>query len=114
MSFEKVEKFEKIIADFFGCKYAVATDSCTHAIELCLRYLDIKNNISFPNHTYVGVPLLAYKLNLKWSWNFDKWEDYYYIHGTNIIDAAVLWKKIHISKNFYVSELSISKTHKYR
>ena len=47
------------------------------------------------------MPLLAYKLNLKWSWNFDKWKDYYFIHGTNIIDAAVLWKKnSYIKKTF--------------
>ena len=34
---KKVIQFEKKIAKFFGSKYAVATDSCTHAIELCLR-----------------------------------------------------------------------------
>jgi dTDP-4-amino-4,6-dideoxygalactose transaminase len=32
-----VEKFESKIAEFYGAKYAVSTDCCTHAIELCLR-----------------------------------------------------------------------------
>jgi len=36
--FEYVTEFESQIADFFGAPYAVATDSCTHALELCLRY----------------------------------------------------------------------------
>lgn len=92
MSFQQVEKFEKLIANFFGSKYAVAVDSCTHAIELCLRYFSF-DKISFPKHTYVGVPLLGYKLKLTWNWKENKWKDFYYIGGTNIIDAAVLWKR---------------------
>ena len=37
-----VESFEKDIADFYGSPYAVATDCCTHAIELCLIYEGFK------------------------------------------------------------------------
>ena len=58
-----------------------------------MRYLNIKNNISFPKNTYIGIPLLGYKLNLNWQWNEEKWKNFYYIDNTNIIDAAVLWKK---------------------
>ncbi len=36
--FHAVESFEDTIAKFYGAKYGVATDCCTHAIELCLRY----------------------------------------------------------------------------
>ena len=36
--FEYVSEFESQIAEFFGAPYAVATDSCTHALELCLRH----------------------------------------------------------------------------
>jgi DegT/DnrJ/EryC1/StrS aminotransferase family len=32
-----VQLFEIEIAKFFGSPYAVATDCCTHAVELCLR-----------------------------------------------------------------------------
>ena len=53
--FETVEKFEKEIAEFYGSPYAVATDCCTHAIELCLRHGDF-NNITIPTHTYISVP----------------------------------------------------------
>jgi len=38
MSFEVVSEFEKKVAEFFGSPYAIAVDSCTHGIELCLRY----------------------------------------------------------------------------
>ena len=92
MSFKSVEKFENLIADFFGSKYAVSTDSCTHAIELCLRYQNI-SKVEFPKHTYVGIPLLGFKLGLNWQLVEKRWENFYTIGKTNIIDAAVLWKK---------------------
>tara|TARA_A100001515_G_scaffold27578_1_gene21212 strand:+ start:803 stop:1402 length:600 start_codon:yes stop_codon:yes gene_type:complete len=92
MSFVAVEKFEQKIADFYGSKYAVAVDCCTHAIELCLRYTEA-DNVTFPTRTYISVPFLGEKLKLNWSWDDRKWQDYYYIGNTNIVDAAVLWKR---------------------
>ena len=87
-----VTKFENEISEFFGSKYAVATDSCTHAIELCLIYEGIKT-ITVPTRTYISIPFLAKKLNLKLEWSTKKWSEYYFIENTNIIDAAVLWKE---------------------
>ena len=92
MSFDNVKKFEEEIASFFGSPYAVAVDCCTHGIELCLRYKDVKKMI-VPVHTYISVPLLSKKLNIELEWKEEDWLDYYYIGDTNIIDAAVLWKK---------------------
>ena len=92
MSFEVVEKFENEVADFFGSKFAVATDCCTHAIELCLRHTG-SNDITIPTRTYVSIPFLAEKLNLRWSWKEENWKDYYNIGNTKIYDAAVLWRK---------------------
>ena len=85
-----VEEFEYKIAEFFGAPYAVATDSCTHALELCLRYTGY-NNVMVPTRTYVSVPMTLVKLGLDWSWKEEEWSDYYYLENTNIIDAAVLW-----------------------
>ena len=42
MSFQIVADFENAISKFYGSPYAVAVDSCTHSIELCLRYKKIK------------------------------------------------------------------------
>ena len=91
MSFEIINKFELKIADFFGAPYAVAVDCCTHGLELCLRF-NKEKSIEVPKHTYVSVPFLANKLNIKLNWKDEKWQDYYYI-TENIIDAAVLWKQ---------------------
>lgn len=91
MSFEIVEKFESEIAKFFGAKYAVAVDSCTHGVELCLRYTQAKH-IKVPKRTYLSIPLLAEKIGLTREWVDIDWVNYYYL-TENVIDAAVLWKK---------------------
>lgn len=92
MSFESVEHFENAIAEFYGSPYAVATDCCTHAIELCLRYSNI-TSLVVPKRTYISVPFLANKLNIELKWKDEEWSDYYYLGDTNIIDAAVLWRE---------------------
>lgn len=90
--FNQVEEFEKQIAKFYNAPYAVATDCCTHAIELCLRY-EGYNNITIPTNTYISVPFTLKKLNLNWKFEYQKWENFYYLGNTNIIDAAVYWKE---------------------
>ena len=92
MNFDVITEFEEKISNFFGSPYAIAIDSCTHGIELCLRYKSY-NNISIPCHTYISIPFTLKKLNLKWSWKEEDWKNYYYLGNTNIIDAAVLWEK---------------------
>lgn len=92
MNFEKIAEFENKIAEFFGSKYAIAVDCCTHGLELCLRKQNVKH-FSVPKRTYISVPFLADKLNITFEWKDEAWQDYYYLGGTNIIDAAVLWKE---------------------
>ena len=91
MNFKVVENFEKEIANFFGAPYAVALDSCTHGIELCLRYLGTKK-IIVPVRTYVSIPFLANKIGIELEWTEKKWSDYYFLTD-EVSDAAVLWKK---------------------
>ena len=92
MSFKSVREFERQISNFFGSQYAVATDCCTHALELCLRLQNI-DHYSIPKRTYISVPFLANKLGITFEWRDEEWQDYYYLGNTNIVDAAVLWEK---------------------
>lgn len=92
MSFDIIKEFEIEIAKFYGAPHAIAVDCCTHAIELCLRHQNIQY-YTVPKRTYISVPFLANKLNISFDWRDENWQDYYYLGGTNIIDAAVLWKK---------------------
>jgi dTDP-4-amino-4,6-dideoxygalactose transaminase len=89
----KIEEFEKLIANFYGAPYAVAVDCCTHAIELCLRLTKPNRTINCPTRTYISIPMTFMKLGLDWQFDEYEWEDYYYIGCTNIIDAAVYWKR---------------------
>lgn len=91
MSFEIIKNFEDSISNFFGSKFAIAVDSCTHGIELCLRLKNI-NKITVPKNTYLSIPFLSEKLKIGLEWKEENWVDYYYL-TENIIDAAVLWKK---------------------
>jgi dTDP-4-amino-4,6-dideoxygalactose transaminase len=90
--FTYVEKFESELASFYGSPYAVATDSCTHGIELCLRKNSYKS-VTVPKRTYLSIPMTMEKLGIEWCWQELEWENYYYIGNTNIIDAAVLWEE---------------------
>lgn len=88
---KEVREFENTIAKYFGSKYAVATDCCTHAVELCLRYLNY-TNVTVPKRTYLSIPMTCEKLKLNWKFRDENWENYYFI-GNHIIDAAVYWKE---------------------
>jgi len=90
MSFQAVTEFENKIAEFFGAPYAIAVDSCTHGVELALRYTQV-DHITVPKHTYLSIPFLANKLWIDLFWKDENWTDYYYLTD-QVIDAAVLWK----------------------
>lgn len=107
MSFEIIKTFENEVAKFYNAPYAIATDSCTHGVELCLRYFGAKE-INVPKRTYLSIPFLAHKLNIKLNWKDENWTDYYYLTD-NIIDAAVLWKK-----NSYIPGTFMSVSFQYQ
>jgi dTDP-4-amino-4,6-dideoxygalactose transaminase len=100
MNFTTVEDFEKRVASFFGSPFAVAVDSCTHGIELALRYTNTKK-IHCPKRTYLSIPFLSKKLKIDLEWKDENWQDYYYLTD-NIIDAAVLWRKNSYVPNTYM------------
>ena len=108
MSFIPIRMFENQIAEFYGAPYAVAVDCCTHGLELCLRYKQEKFMIS-PKHTYLSIPMLADKLNIKRTFIDDEWKNYYYITD-DIIDAAVYWKEnSYIENTFMVLSFQFKK-----
>jgi dTDP-4-amino-4,6-dideoxygalactose transaminase len=107
MSFDIVNKFESEVANFFGSPYAIAVDSCTHGIELSLRYCNVKS-INVPKHTYISIPFLSKKLNLGLDWRNQNWKDFYYL-SNSVIDAAVLWKP-----NSYIPKTFMSISFQYQ
>ena len=107
MNFNTVTEFEKRVAEYFGAPYAVAVDSCTHGVELCLRYTQA-DHITVPKNTYLSIPFLANKLWIDLFWKDENWVDYYYLTD-KVIDAAVLWKP-----NSYVAGTFMSLSFQYQ
>jgi dTDP-4-amino-4,6-dideoxygalactose transaminase len=85
--FDKILKFEQELAEFTGAPYAVMTDCCTHAIELCLRYDNIKEVVMTP-YTYLSIPMIMHKLGIKYSYNNEEWTGEYSFGLTRIWDSA--------------------------
>lgn len=91
--FDKIKKFEDELAKFTGAPYAIMTDCCTHAIELCLRYDQI-TVCSFTPFTYLSVPMTMHKLGIEYSYFPDHlphrqhWIGEYKFEATRIWDSA--------------------------
>ena len=48
-----VEAFESMVADYAGSKYAVAVDSCTNSLFLCMKYLQMEGEeVTIPSRTF--------------------------------------------------------------
>ena len=84
-----VAKLEKNLASFTGAPFVVATDCCTHAIELCLR-LDKVKKLKSSCYTYLSVPMTFVKLGIKFTFTDEHWLGEYNFKGTRIWDSARL------------------------
>ena len=90
--FDKIQKFEHTLAEFTGAPYAIMTDCCTHAIELCLRY-DRVRSCSFTAFTYLSIPMTMHKLNIRYTMENEPWVGEYQFHDTRIWDSARLCRR---------------------
>jgi len=92
-----VDMFEAKVAKYFGAKYAVAVDCCSHGIFLSLqylKYLGINNlEITIPKQTYISVPIQVLYAGSRVRFQDIKWKGFYQLKPTNIIDAAVIWQR---------------------
>jgi dTDP-4-amino-4,6-dideoxygalactose transaminase len=84
---DTILKFEQALAEYTGAPYAVMTDCCTHAIELCLRYNRVEQT-AFTAFTYLSIPMMMHKLGIWYILNDEQWVGEYQFHNTNIWDSA--------------------------
>ena len=87
VTFDTILKFEQALAKYTGAPYAVMTDCCTHAIELCLRYQK-PTHCAFTAFTYLSVPMTMHKLDIEYRLIPEVWTGEYQFHGTAIWDSA--------------------------
>lgn len=85
--YKQLFDFEQALCKFTGAPYVVATDCCTHAIELCMRYTQV-GYCEVPAHTYLSVPQMLKRLGISYSFNNQSWTGEYQFENTNIWDSA--------------------------
>jgi dTDP-4-amino-4,6-dideoxygalactose transaminase len=88
--FDKIKQFEDALAEYTGAPYAIMTDCCTHAIELCMRH-DKVEFCAFTPFTYLSIPMLMHKLKIQYYYevgNPAQWVGEYKFRKTRIWDSA--------------------------
>mgnify|MGYP003632971535 FL=1 len=86
-----VQMFEEEIALYTGAKYAVSVDSCTNALFLICKYLEV-TQVTIPSQTYLSVPMSIIQAGGEVI--FDKkpetnhWKGMYQLKPYPIYDAA--------------------------
>ena len=92
---DNVDKFEQVIADYAGCKYGVAVDSCTNAIFLCLKYyenvlhaLNCVKTIQVPKHTFLSVPQAVMHAGFDLEFVDRDWVGSYRLRPYSLADSA--------------------------
>jgi dTDP-4-amino-4,6-dideoxygalactose transaminase len=87
---DKILEFETALATYTGAPYAIMTDCCTHAIELCLRYDQVRD-LKMTPFTYLSIPMTMHKLGIRYSYIGEKkqtWRGEYNFGYTRIWDSA--------------------------
>lgn len=89
---DNIEKFEELVAEYSGSKYAVAVDSCTNAIFLSLKYCKKigydPEYVEVPKRTYISVPMQAIHAGYKVRFTNKEWSGAYKIGNVPVIDSA--------------------------
>jgi len=107
-----VRMFEESIADYTGAPYAVALDSCTNALFLCCKYLNVQE-VSIPSKTYLSVPQSIMQAGGTVVWDRDRnnWTGIYQLEPYPIWDSAKrLTSNMYIPGSFMCLSFHIKKT----
>lgn len=89
--FNKLLEFEASVAHFFNAPYALATDCCTHGLEMSIKVTN-EHQILCPKQTYISVPFMLEKISAIYTFNDVYWSEYYNL-TPSVIDAATLWRR---------------------
>ena len=96
-----VEAFEHKVAKYAGSKYAVATDSCTNSLFLCLKYLNATGKVKVPKKTYLSVPQSVIHAGCEVEFTDLEWSGAYQLDPYPIIDSATRFTKDMYAKGSY-------------
>ena len=85
--YEIVKAFESKVASYTGAPYAVAVDSCTNALFLACKYLNV-STVSLPKKTYLSVPMSVIHSGGEVKFEDREWEGVYQLKPYPIWDSA--------------------------
>jgi len=113
-----VKMFEEEVADYTGAPFAVAIDSCTNALFLCLMYQrhiphQKIRQITIPSKTYLSVPMSIIHAGFEPVFDTTKndWSGIYQLEPYNIYDSAKrLTSNMYIDGSFMCLSFHIKKT----
>ena len=87
--FKIVRMFEEEVCEYTNAPYAVAVDSCTNALFLCLKYLGVEGKkIIVPKRTYLSVPMSIIHAGGIPVFKDIEWSGIYQLEPLNVYDAA--------------------------
>lgn len=98
-----VDQFEQEIARYAGADFAVAVSSCTNAIFLCCKYLQV-DLAGIPKRTYPGVAcsIIHAGGKITFSNNNKLWSGIYELWPWKIYDSALRFRRnMYIKKSLY-------------
>lgn len=112
--FKIVQMFEEEIASYTGAPYAVSVDSCTNALFLACKFLEVEQ-VTIPSKTYLSVPMSIIQAGGEVI--FDKsaktnhWDGLYQLKPYPIYDAAKrLTSNMYIPGTFMCLSFHIKKS----
>jgi dTDP-4-amino-4,6-dideoxygalactose transaminase len=85
--FSVIEMFEETVASYTGSPYAVAVTSCTDALFLCCKHLNV-SHVTIPAKTYLSVPQSVIHSGGKVTFEDLEWKGIYQLKPYPIYDAA--------------------------
>lgn len=82
-----VKMLEEELAEYTGAPYVVSVDSCTNALFLCCKYLNIQE-VTIPCRTYLSVPMSIMHAGGEVIFEDIAWSGLYQLKPYPIYDAA--------------------------
>ena len=99
-AFQVVRDFEKAICEYTGAPYCVTVNSCTMALLLACKFLEVKE-VNIPKLTYVSVPMSIMHAGGKVKFRDDDWSGSYQLRPYPIWDSARRFRALmYIPKQF--------------
>ncbi len=85
--YKVVEEFELAVADYCGAPFAVATNSCSTALQIALSFY-APATVRVPRRTYASVPNAVLNAGHKIQWWDSDWHGCYTLEPFAVVDAA--------------------------